>query len=117
MPLTEASVQAIATYGKVTLWAQLLTNVTATDTGQWLPIKGWHPLTIEFNGIGTATLQVRGSNTKAAPADSDDGFQLGSDIATDSLVALDAPIKWIKVKVSSYSSGTINAYMMASPQG
>lgn len=109
--------QAIATYGKTVLWAQLLTDQAAATDGEWMAVLGWHPLTIQIDGITTATVQVRGSNAKAQPANSTDGFQLGSDISTDSLVALDAPIKWIKVKVSTYVSGTLNAYMMASPQG
>jgi len=109
--------QAIATYGKTVLWAQLLTDQADVTNGEWMAVIGWHPLTIEINGITTATLQVRGSNAKAQPANSVDGFQLGADVSVDGLLALDAPIKWMKIKVTSYSSGTINAYMMASPQG
>lgn len=109
--------QALATYGKTVLWAQLLTNAESATDGEWFAVLGWHPLTIQLDGITTATVQVRGSNQKAAPANSSDEFQLGADVSTNSLLALDAPVKWIKIKVTSWTAGTLNAYMMASPQG
>jgi hypothetical protein len=109
--------QAIATFGSTTIWAQLLTDKTDITNGEWMAVLGWHPLTIQIEGITTATVQIRGSNQKAQPANSADQFQLGVNITVDGLFALEVPVKWIKVNVSSYTSGTINAYLMATPKG
>jgi len=109
--------QAIATFGQTTIWAQLLTNITDITNGEWMAVLGWHPLTIQIEGITTATVQIRGSNQKAQPENAADQFQLGANITSDGLFSLDAPVKWIKIKVPAYTSGTLNAYLMATPRG
>jgi len=92
----------------------LLDGAVAATDGVWLSVNGFHPLSFHISGITSATLQIRGSNAPTRPADSEHGFQLGSDIGSDSLTALDAPVKWIKARISSYVSGTIYCYMIGS---
>lgn len=101
--------------GKISRWAQLLTDQAAATSGEWVNIAGWEA-SIEVEGITTATVQIRGSNRKVQPASSFDGFQLGSDITADKCVALDAPVTWIKVMISSWTGGTINAYLQTKPK-
>lgn len=92
--------------------AILLNAVTATGNGEWINIEGFHPLSFQISGITTASVQFRGSNNPTKPADASDEFQLGSTVTADALVALDAPVKWLKAKVSAYTSGTISVYMV-----
>jgi hypothetical protein len=98
-----------------TAWKGLDT-VTATNVGgsQWIDVRGFPRLTVDVRlGGGTATIQIRGSNAPTKPLNSSDETQIGANITADSIVALDSPIRWIKMIVSTYVSGTINAYINA----
>ncbi len=82
----------------------------ATDNGSWIDIRGFAQATLQTKkpqlgaNAATFTLKVMGSNAPAKPADSADGPQIGSDITAEGLVSITVlPVKWIKVKVSSYS--------------
>lgn len=103
--------------GRTVVEAQLLTNVASTVTGEWFEVSGIHPISFQIIGINSATVQLRGSNNPSKPLDAADEFALGHDITTDGLLALDAPVKWVKAKVSAYTSGSINCYMLASSSG
>lgn len=109
------AIKDISVLGKVSRWAQLLTDQASATSGEWINLAGWEA-SIEVEGITTATVQLRGSNHKGQPANSYDGFQIGSDITTDKLVALDAPVTWIKAMVSSWTGGTINSYLQTKPK-
>lgn len=98
--------------GFTLLEATLLNGVTATGNGEWFDVAGFHPCSFQISGITVATVQFRGSNAPTKPADASDEFKLGSDVTADALVALDAPVRWIKAKVSAYTSGTIFVYML-----
>lgn len=98
--------------GWYTVNATLLNAVTATGDGEWMNIEGFHPLSFHVKGITTASVQIRGSNAPTKPANASDELQLGSTVTADALVSLDAPVKWIKAKVSAYTSGTISVYML-----
>lgn len=89
---------------------QTLTSVAATDNGKWFDTGGIHPFTIHIDGIGVATVQIRGSNKMTKPNDAVHGDLIGLDITADDIVSVVAPVRWIKTMVSSWTSGTINAY-------
>jgi hypothetical protein len=92
--------------------AQLLTSAVATTNGEWIEVTGLLPISFQVDGITTATIQLRGSSKPTIPSNSSDEYQLGSNITVDGLYSLDAPVRYVKVKVSSYTSGTINVYMV-----
>ena len=95
----------------------VLNAVVATGDGTWVEFERTKRSTIHIKGITTATVQVRGSNEPTKPADSDHGVSVGSDITADSLVKIDQPMKWIKVRVSAWTSGTINGYLLKELDG
>lgn len=91
-----------------------MTSITGTDTGEWVTVTGVTPLSFQIDGITSATVQLRGSNKPTKPANSSDEFQLGQNITVDGLFVLDAPVRFVKAKVSTYVSGSINCYMVGS---
>lgn len=92
---------------------KLLDKVTAgNNNGKWVPFDLFAKGTIEVKGLGTATLHLCGSNDND-PADTDHGTQIGADITANGFVYLSNPYRFIKMRVSTYSSGTINAILHA----
>ncbi len=88
----------------------LLDAKTSTTSGEWADVSGWRRATVHITGIVTATCQIRGCATPTKPLDSEDHIQIGSDITSDTLYEITAKLKWLKVKISAYTSGTISAY-------
>lgn len=90
--------------------ARPLTNATALTDGQWMSVKGVQPLSIHITGITDATVEIDGSNAPTMPANTTHGIKLNSsNITTNQLIELDLSLAWLKVRVTSYTSGTINA--------
>ena len=90
----------------------LLNGVIAVTDGEWFAVDGASPVTIHIKGITNATVSVHGANTDVQPANSSHEIQLTVNIKKDDLVIIDVPVKWIKVRVSAYTSGTIFAYLI-----
>lgn len=89
----------------------LLDAVVATADGVWVDAKRFKTSSIHVFGITTGTVQVRGSNARVKPADNTDAIKIGSDITADGIVSIAYPLRWIKCKVSAYTSGTISAVL------
>lgn len=90
--------------------AQLLENETATTDGTWVRVDRQQGLSVHIMGITTATVVINGSNAVTKPANTIHHIELAT-TTTDQLVAIDVPLNWIKVRISSYSDGTISAYL------
>ncbi len=90
--------------------AVMLAGVGATSNGEWIDVRG-KKFTVHIEGISTAVVQVRGSNSPAKPADNEHDVQIGADIAVDQMVFIDAPLCWVKVRISAWTSGTIYAWL------
>jgi hypothetical protein len=103
----------IQIFGRTIVRAQLLTNVAAINDGEWIDVSGLNQLSLDIRGITSATVQLRGSNEPTKPLDSTHGNQLGSDTTVDGFVIVSASVRWMKLRVSTYVSGTINAYLEA----
>ncbi len=89
----------------------LLDGVTATGDGVWVDTKRFKVSSIHVFGITTATVQVRGSNARTKPANNVDAIQIGANITADGIVSIAYPLRWIKCKVSAYTSGTVSAVL------
>lgn len=98
--------------GRYVMQAQMLTDVVAVANGEWIAMDGVRPFSVQVTGITTATVQVRGSNAPTKPADNTHGFQLGSNLTADGVVAVETPVRWVKVQVTVWTSGTLNAYLV-----
>jgi len=88
----------------------LLDGVASTTNGEWVDVGAWRRITVHIKGITTATCKIMGSCEPTKPSDATDGVQLGNDVTADTLYEITAKLKWLKVKVSAYTSGTIYAY-------
>ena len=93
--------------GNSVLNAKLLDAIVATGNGEWIDVRGLKSYNIHTSGITTATIQVRGSNDEARPSDATHDIQLGSDITADGMTQFTAPVRWIKARVTVWTSGTI----------
>lgn len=92
---------------------KLIDAAVATGNGVWIDTADYGSGTIHLTLAGTATAQVFGSNAAAAPAASTDHAQIGVDINASSLVTIAVMPRWIKVKVSSWTSGAVSAFLCA----
>lgn len=102
----------ITVFGKTIMRAQLLTNAVATGNGEWIDTSGLSLMSIHISGITTATVEIDGSNEVTRPSDATHGIKLNAtDITTNQMVVITAAYRWMKVRVTAWTSGTINAYL------
>jgi hypothetical protein len=86
----------------------LMNAVTGTTDGEWVEIAGYQG-TVHITGITTATVEVDVSNEPSKPEDTSHGITLSS-VTADAGIVVNAPWRWIKVRCTSHTSGTISAY-------
>ena len=91
------------------LHVKLQDTISATDNGVWINTCGYAAGTIHFTLAGTATCQVYGSNAATIPAVSTHADQIGIDINGSQLVTLAVLPRWIKVRISAWTSGATSA--------
>jgi hypothetical protein len=104
-------ITTIQVFGRTIVRAQLLTNVVAINDGEWIDVSGLNQMSIDIRGITSATVQLRGSNELIKPADATHGNQLGSDTTVDGFIIVSASVRFLKLRVSTFVSGNINAYL------
>ena len=93
----------------------LLDAVAAPDNGEWVEVEGYEKKSIHIIISGTAVAQVRVSNAPVKPANNVDGIKYGGDYAASALAEIKIPVRWIKVKVSACTVGTVNAFLQGCP--
>ena len=90
-------------------------GVRAQDSGNWVKVEGRDKFSIHLLFTGAAAAQICVSN-EDNPADSEDGVQYGTTItatgASGFLAEIKIPVRWIKVKVSAYTSGVVSAILL-----
>ena len=96
--------------GHSVLNALLLDAVTATGNGEWVDASGFYILTFDVVGITTATVDLRYSNAPTRPSNASHERQI-EDMTADGLVVVSFPVRWVKARVSAYTSGTISVYL------
>jgi hypothetical protein len=102
----------ISVNGTTVLRAQMLTSAVATTDGEWIDASGLKTMSVHVAGITTATVEIDGSNATTKPADNTHGIKLNAtDITTDQVVMMTINVRWVKVRITAYTSGTINAYL------
>lgn len=90
----------------------VMLDVSAADDGQWFSFEGMTKATVHVVITGTATVNVCGSN-EDAPANTAHGINLlGEHITETSMVYINGPLRWIKVRVLALT-GTAKAYVQA----
>lgn len=95
----------------------LLESVTGTNDGTWQNLNGIHPASITVGGTFVGTIKILVSNAPTKPLDSDNAqAQFGADITTPSTLSTDLPYRWIKARVSAFTSGAITVAVMSTGQ-
>lgn len=86
----------------------------AVSNGVWVDARAFRSASVHTFGTFVGTVQVRGSNAVADPGPTNHEIAIGSDITTATLTFITTlPVRWLKVRVSAYTSGTVNAYLCA----
>ncbi len=89
----------------------VLDGVTGTQDGVWKDITSWRRTTIEINGISGDTVIISGSCATTKPANASHIVPIAT-ITEDTIAEISSKLKWIKVRCSIFSAGTINAYLV-----
>ncbi len=91
----------------------LIDGAVATTDGAWVDVGRYSKCSIHVDGITTATVTINGSNAQTIPADSANGDAIGSSITADGWVSLDPLPRWLKARVTVWSSGTVRVDVKA----
>ena len=92
--------------------AALLTAAVALTDGVWTNLGGINPVTVEVSGITNATVEIRVSNAQTQPLNTVHERQAGDTIKKDGVFIIDYPVEWIKARIPTYTSGTIDANLV-----
>lgn len=102
-------------YANTNTWAvrgEILPSTEGTTDGVWHDLQGFCPLSVTVETmafIGVAHVCV--SNQPTKPHDDWPGAPLGSPLdGQGGTRTIDAPYRWVKVRISEYSSGAIEAH-------
>lgn len=96
--------------------ATFLSGVTATGNGTWHDCARWRTINVHVKGITTATVDICGSSVLDKPLDTAHETVL-QQVTSDGCVEVTGHPRWLKVRVSAYTSGTIYAYGMGHVDG
>lgn len=95
----------------------LLRDQVAVTLGTWYLLNGIHPVVVSIEGTFEAEVEVVVSGDPRVPdaTAATLSWPRPSDatITGPRIVAVDAAYKWIKVAVTSYTSGSINAFILS----
>lgn len=95
---------------------KLIDAAAATDNGVWIDTAQFGDGDIEVTISGTATVQIRGSSAPTIPANASHVNQIGSDVTASGDYDMIRAPRWLKARVSAWSSGTVNVYVLLRPQ-
>ena len=95
--------------------AQMMTAQNAVADGEWVDFAHVSTWSIHvLNVSGGDVVQIRVSNALTKPNDSDNGVQLGRDIASERTVSSALHrFRWVKVKKASGTASSPDAYLFA----
>lgn len=91
--------------------ATALDAAVAVGNSTWIEVRGHKSLSVHVTGITVATVSITGSNTPTIPADATHHVDVATAVTADAIVNISTPLRWIKVRCSAYTSGTISAYL------
>lgn len=88
----------------------VLNAASATGSSNWISVVDWLNTNLDVRVTGTGTAKIMLSNESSQPSSGNDGPQQGADVTSTSMVNFSVPAKWMKIKVTALSSGTITVY-------
>src|SRR5262245_34563034 len=100
-------------YAQTNTWAirgSILESTTALTDGTWFDLQGFCPLAVTLEGVFDGAAQICVSNRPTPPPSSWHGAPLGSPVGVNGGTrTVDAPYRWIKVRITTYNSGALEA--------
>lgn len=96
--------------------ATLLDAAAATTDGVWIDVGEYENASVHFDfatGTGVGTVQFRGSDLPTKPDNTAHGVQIGTDQTASSLSSTLTLPRWVKCRVTAFTSGTISVYCHA----
>ena len=89
---------------------QLLDGAAATENGTWIRTETLKYASVEIFGTFVGSIQLCGTN-QLSPASNYDGFAFGSVVTAPGQAVLTMPCRWVKAKVTAYTSGALSAIL------
>lgn len=90
-------------------------SIVAGDDGVWVDTGPFtKEMELEFKGITTGTMQIRGDSGATKPLDSVHGDLIGVAKTTNGRVEVSNPPRWMKVRTTVWTAGTFIVTMTAS---
>lgn len=89
-------------------WTLIDDEDGATNDGVWMDASDFWSGSVDVAISGTATVQIRGDDSVTRPANTAHGRQVGDDITSSGSYSLVYAPRWVKARVSAYTSGTVD---------
>lgn len=103
-------VNVVKSLGVQTVDAHLIDDAVATGNGEWIDARGLTNYSFHTSGITTGTVVYSGSNAATKPAAATHGIALGS-VTADGIDTFTTPVRWLKARVSAWTTGTFVTYL------
>ncbi len=88
-------------------------QTTANTTWEWLDVRAFNgPASVDVTGIGTGTVDFRGSNSDAQPANDDAGHIIGVAVTANGLTAILIACRWIAVRKTVTGDSTATTALL-----
>lgn len=101
-------------FAKTNTWAirgTLLASTAALTDGEWFDLQGFCPLAVTLEGTFDGEAQICVSNRPTQPPSTWHGAPLGSPVGDNGGTrTIDAPYRWLKVRITVYNAGALEAY-------
>lgn len=90
-------------------------EIVAVDDGVWVDVGPFtKEMELEFKGITTGTMEIRGDSGTTKPLDSANGDLIGVAKTTNGRVNVSKPPRWMKVRTTVWTTGTFIVTMTGS---
>lgn len=99
--------------------ANLYSAQDSADDGEWFSCAGIDNVLVLVDETNDAEVTISGDNSRTKPADSADGFTIGSAITADGFTEVaekDIP-RWMKIHASTVTAGTVDVEIVVRGKG
>lgn len=89
---------------------KLLDGVAEIGFGPWVDVRTLRPGSVEIFGTFSGAVVLYGSNQDKKPDEAYVGSDLGEPISQPGIVAIKYPLRWLRARVTVFTSGNISAF-------
>lgn len=99
--------------------ATLYSAAEAADDGEWFSCAGVDNVLVLVDESDDASVTISGHNSATVPANSSDGFTIGSAITADGFTEIEAKDipRWMKIHADTVTSGNVSVYVKIRGRG